>query len=379
MAGRTRRTARAAVGVTLSAAVLAAALPAGAQAAATRTWVSGVGDDINPCSRTLPCKTLDGAISKTEPGGEINALDPGGYGIVVVTKAITIDLSTANRGGILLTGMTHGVIVAAGADDDVILRGLNIAGGAASATCSGVNGLNGIWIRSARSVRIEDVATRRTTRAGVRIAPETTDVSVLVNRVDVGDSCEQGITVEPADGRTADVTVRNSTIASTGTGLRTAPGAHVWLSGTTVFGNGIGIDTSAGGIVDSWWGTNQIQGNDVDGTPTNVLGAPPAPPAPAPVPPAPAPPASAPPAAAPAPAPPVARPTETKRCTVPKVTRLTLSAAGAKLRKAGCAPGRVTRQRTTRRALVGRVLSQQQKAGTSVALGTKVNVTIGRR
>ncbi len=62
-----------------------------AQAQATRTWVSGVGDDVNPCSRTAPCKTFAGAISKTAAGGEINILDPGGYGAVTITKSITID------------------------------------------------------------------------------------------------------------------------------------------------------------------------------------------------------------------------------------------------------------------------------------------------
>lgn len=62
-----------------------------AQAQASRTWVSGVGDDANPCSRTAPCKTFAGAISKTAPGGEIDALDPGGFGAVTITKALTID------------------------------------------------------------------------------------------------------------------------------------------------------------------------------------------------------------------------------------------------------------------------------------------------
>src|SRR6266550_3184428 len=62
-----------------------------AQAQATRTWVSGVGDDANPCSRTAPCKTFAGAISKTAVGGEIDALDPGGFGAVTVTKSITLD------------------------------------------------------------------------------------------------------------------------------------------------------------------------------------------------------------------------------------------------------------------------------------------------
>ena len=64
-----------------------------AQAQATRTWVSGVGDDANPCSRTAPCKTFAGAISKTATGGEISVLDPGGYGAVTITKAITMKMS----------------------------------------------------------------------------------------------------------------------------------------------------------------------------------------------------------------------------------------------------------------------------------------------
>src|SRR5688500_7488705 len=69
--------------------LLAGAVPA--QTQATRTWVSGVGEDINPCSRTAPCKTFAGAISKTAAGGEINVLDPGPYGNVTITKSITID------------------------------------------------------------------------------------------------------------------------------------------------------------------------------------------------------------------------------------------------------------------------------------------------
>src|SRR2546430_17270331 len=62
-----------------------------AQAQATRTWVSGVGDDANPCSRTAPCKTFAGSISKTAVNGVINCLDPGGFGAVTITKSITID------------------------------------------------------------------------------------------------------------------------------------------------------------------------------------------------------------------------------------------------------------------------------------------------
>src|SRR5262245_5393718 len=80
-----------------------------AQAQATRTWVSGVGDDANPCSRTAPCKTWAGAISKTADCGEIDALDPGGYGAVTITKSITLD-GTGTLASILNSGTT-GVIV----------------------------------------------------------------------------------------------------------------------------------------------------------------------------------------------------------------------------------------------------------------------------
>src|SRR3712207_8357645 len=89
------------------------AISAVAQAQATRTWVSGVGDDVNPCSRTAPCKTWAGAISKTAAGGEIDALDPGGYGTLTITKSITVDGtdgagwgSTLNSGGIKI-GRAH--------------------------------------------------------------------------------------------------------------------------------------------------------------------------------------------------------------------------------------------------------------------------------
>ena len=108
-----------------------AAAPANAQA--TRTWVSGVGDDANPCSRTAPCKTFAGAISKTAAGGEINCLDSAGFGAVTIVKAMTIQCEGV-IGGILASGQ-NGIIVNAGANDVVTLRGLDLLG---------INALTGI-------------------------------------------------------------------------------------------------------------------------------------------------------------------------------------------------------------------------------------------
>ena len=101
--------------------------PANAQA--TRTWVSGVGDDVNPCSRTAPCKTFAGAISKTAAGGEINCLDPGGFGAVTITKSITIDCEG-----------TQGSILAAGVNG-VNVNGANIVVNLGSATAANVRQL----------------------------------------------------------------------------------------------------------------------------------------------------------------------------------------------------------------------------------------------
>src|SRR3977135_2308283 len=98
------------------------ALSSLANAQASRTWVSGVGDDANPCSRTAPCKTFAGAISKTAPCGEIDALDPGGFGAVTITKSITID-GTGTLAGIL-SSLTTGVIINATATDVITIRGL---------------------------------------------------------------------------------------------------------------------------------------------------------------------------------------------------------------------------------------------------------------
>src|SRR5436305_14311036 len=95
-----------------------------ANAQATRTWVSGVGDDINPCSRTAPCKTFAGAISKTASPGIINCLDSGSFGAVTITKSITIDC-TGNFAGIL-TGGVQGIVVNALSTDKVVLRAIDI-------------------------------------------------------------------------------------------------------------------------------------------------------------------------------------------------------------------------------------------------------------
>ena len=144
-----------------------AVLGSTAYAQATRTWVSGVGDDVNPCSRTAPCKTFAGAISKTAAGGEINCLDPGGFGAVTITKSLTIDC-TGTIGSILASG-TNGVIINGTAGvtpaPEVKLRGLSIDGAGTTM------GIDGIKILNASSVTIENVTIHGFNHDGIEFTP----------------------------------------------------------------------------------------------------------------------------------------------------------------------------------------------------------------
>jgi len=123
------------------------ALAPSTASAQSRTWVSGVGDDLNPCSRTAPCKTFAGAISKTAAGGEINCLDPGGFGAVTIGKSITIDCAGTN--GSILASNTNGILINA-AGITVTLRNISING---VGTTTG----NGIRILNAANVNIDNV------------------------------------------------------------------------------------------------------------------------------------------------------------------------------------------------------------------------------
>ena len=136
-----------------------------AQAQATRTWVSGVGDDANPCSRTAPCKTFAGAISKTATGGEIDALDPGGFGAVTITKSITIDGGSPGNGGILAS-LVSGVIVNATASSQITLRNLQINGA--------TNGIDGVRYLAGLALHLHGVYIEGFTGFCVNFKPTTT-------------------------------------------------------------------------------------------------------------------------------------------------------------------------------------------------------------
>ncbi len=221
-----------------------------AMAQATRTWVSGVGDDANPCSRTAPCKTFAGTISKTAAGGEINVLDPGGFGAVTITKSLTIR-SDGVEAGILVSG-TNGIIINAGTGDRVVIDGIDF---------EGINsGLSGITILQAREVVVRNSTFRNFSVAGITLNT-TTKSSLTVENATIT-NCVIGVQVI-SSGLNSTARIYDSLLVSNTT-------AGLFVSGTgnkgEVSGNQIivstkGLSVGSGGVISSY-GDNVLAPGD---------------------------------------------------------------------------------------------------------------------
>lgn len=301
--------------------VLAIVATAGAaNAQASRTWVSGVGDDANPCSRTAPCKTFPGAISKTAAGGEINCLDSGGFGAVTITKSITLYCEGV-IGGMLAAGQ-NGVTIN-GANVVVVLKGLDIDG------FNTAGGFNGIRFLQGAALHVEDCIIRNFTGTGILFAPNAGIAELTVKNTTVinngSGTTGGGIQVLPTASGAARVLIDGATVANNAAGIRgdtaassgginiavvnststgnttngiaaisgtpninimvdgstsafnalqgiraQGTGATVRLSNSQVTANGTGVAVASGGIVSSY-GNNHIDGNSDNGVNPGII------------------------------------------------------------------------------------------------------------
>ncbi len=297
------------VRMTVLAVITLVALAVGPSAQAqTRTWVSGVGDDLNPCSRTAPCKTFAGAINKTAAGGEISVLDPGGFGAVTITKSITIN-GDGTLGGILAAG-ANGIIVNAGATDKVVIRNVSINGAGSgldgvrylaggqlmleNVTISGfqlsVNSqavdvslvASGELIMSNVTITNCEAGVRLTTTAGTlqatldNVRIENTDlhaVEALNNTVatvkhsNLSHNFNAGVRTAAA---TAVINVDDSVLAFNNAGVNAGvSGSRIRISGNTIVNNVSGVVIAGGAFVEST-GDNRIDGNGATTPPNDV-------------------------------------------------------------------------------------------------------------
>ncbi|MEA2329578.1 MAG: hypothetical protein QOE68_4537 [Thermoanaerobaculia bacterium] len=289
----------------ISLVLLMSLVAASAFAQATRTWVSGVGDDVNPCSRTAPCKTFAGAISKTASGGIIDALDPGGYGAVTITKPMTIE-GNGTLASALSSGSPNGVLIniTAGTNRNVILRNLLLDG---SGTTLGTNGVNFI---AGDSLTVEDCYVTKYSGVGILFQPNSAATMVVrrtgvyqanigIKSIGIGagfantsvDDSEVSKNVTGIQGdERSKTTVRNSyansnsgdgilgtsstscamtidfsVAANNGTGMRANGGnTEVVVNNCTISGNTTGVSSTASGQICSFT-SNRVQQNGSPG------------------------------------------------------------------------------------------------------------------
>jgi len=290
-----------------------------ARAQATRTWVSGVGDDANPCSRTAPCKTFAGAISKTAAGGEINCIDPGGFGALTITKSITIVCDNTET-GVLVSG-TNGINIAAGATDVVTLRGLDIDGNGTG--LAGINvttvgflhvqkslirnfrgpasgfGIRFVPTNAASQLSVSDT-TLSENSAGILIQPSGTGsasvvlyrvglehngnglsvdgtnstgtpISVTLRDVVAAGNSITGIVANTTSGKAITrVIIDRGVVVNNVTGISSQGTADILFGNTTIHGNGTGITFATNATLRSY-GTNENNANvNVNGTPSTT-------------------------------------------------------------------------------------------------------------
>jgi Right handed beta helix region len=288
--------------------LLLGAFPAVAFGQATRTWVSGTGDDANPCSRTAPCKTFPGAYSKTAVGGEINVIDPGGFGTITIGHSLTIS-AVGVTAGVLASG-SNGIVIAAGAGDRVVLRGLDINGIGA--------GFDGVRVLSAGQVRIEDSKIYQFVDNGVDFEPSNPDSRLVIANTTIEGNAGNGVFAAPQTGGSGRVALTHDEVDGNSCGLVASSrgggnsnfgtdcgtdagpggggpvtvnssdtsldnnsgvgaGAGVLTNGSTaanyitkdlITGNGYGIRSLNGGLITSF-GDNEIFDNSINGTPTS--------------------------------------------------------------------------------------------------------------
>ena len=228
-----------------------------AQAQATRTWVSGVGDDVNPCSRTAPCKTWAGAISKTATGGEIDALDPGGYGTLTITKSIIVDGTNggAGWGSTLNSGGINGFVIndslsATPNTAQVTLRNLSINGAGTTA------GLNGIRFIAGQQLVVENVTIDNQSNHGIDItlsAVATGNQRAYFKNITIARVGGSGIHVanNVGVGGGVSVTIENVTVTQSGTGLNAQAKSRVFVKNsnfTNSTNNGVDIGATSFGV-----------------------------------------------------------------------------------------------------------------------------------
>ena len=219
-----------------------------AHAQATRTWVSGVGSDSNACSRTAPCLTFAGAISKTAAGGEIDALDPAGFGQLTINKSITID-GGGQVASVMASSTTNGIVVSAGATDIVTIRNVQFQGNLGNGSSPGTAGLSGIAFGSGAMLNIDNCKIDGFNGYGIEASTSANAILNVTNTIIT--NANNGIFLQPTGG-TLNGSIDHTTIQKMGTyGIATFGSVYFTVTNSVIVNAALdGVFASCGGVLE---------------------------------------------------------------------------------------------------------------------------------
>jgi hypothetical protein len=252
----------------------------------SQTFVSAtLGNDSNPCTRVSPCLTFAAALAQTPAGGEIDVLDPGDFGPVTITKAVSIysaDVGAVSVAGTTPAPGTSGIVISAGSSDVINLGGLIFDGVNASGT-------SGVVFNSGARLHIENCAVLGFTKSGITFSPGTgsaTTTQLVVQDTTILNNAT-GLLIRPTGGIAANALLRWLHIdGNTGEGLRVdgtgGSGAIIAIlaDSTASFNAGNGIDAVSGPgnatldvmrVVATSNGSAGIRSNQTSGGTANVI------------------------------------------------------------------------------------------------------------
>jgi hypothetical protein len=238
------------------------AVPANAQTA-IRTYVSVSGSDTNPCSLTAPCRHFSAAVAATSAGGEVDALDPGGYGSFTISQAITID---GEGWSYVAPPSGDPAITISAGSGDVVLRGLSLNG-------IGVTGANGIEFNSGTTLTVQNSVIQNFASGGILFYPSTSTTTKLsVLNTLISDNGGQGIFIDPTDAGAVNAVLDHVDIennASSGLSIETyTETINVTVSDSVIANNGahgITAGSSSVGPVNVMVRNTTIANNGQDG------------------------------------------------------------------------------------------------------------------
>jgi hypothetical protein len=279
-----------------------------------RTYLALTGSDSNPCTFALPCKSVQHAHDVVAASGEIRMLDPGSYGLVTITKSVSI--LGDGHGGVAASNFADAITINAGVNDRVNLRGLVIegfnSGGVGIRFNTGANlniqdsiirnfitgGINFATV-SKSDLNVKNTLISGFSNTGIAIRVEGTGAGAVTAtishatldhggsgmgigtgqssavRVTVADSTisnfvQFGILAEATSGTGIDLMVRNTTASNNVNGIEASgPLATIWVTKSTVSGNTTGLVVGNSANLISF-GDNDVSGNTTDGAPSST-------------------------------------------------------------------------------------------------------------